>query len=62
MGFFLQVSGSLELAGAKTARDFRNLQKAIGVEPRSSAVTWTVVVREAKGWGGGQAGWRQPTL
>lgn len=42
MGLYLQVSKSLELAGIKTARDFRNVQ-GIGVEHWSSAVNWSVV-------------------
>ena len=41
MGLYLQVSKSLELAGIKTARDFRNVQ-VIGVEHWRSAVNWRV--------------------
>lgn len=41
MGLYLQVSKSLELAGIKTARDFRNVQ-VIGVEHWSSCVNQRV--------------------
>lgn len=49
MGLYVKVSKSLELTGIKISRDFRNVQKVIGVEHWSSAVNWSVVVREAEG-------------
>lgn len=48
MGLYLQVSKSLELAGIKTAKDFRNVQEVTHVEHWSSAVNWTVVVGEVQ--------------
>lgn len=49
MGLYVKVSKSLGLAGIKTSRDFRNVQKVIGVQHRSSADNGSVVVREAEG-------------
>lgn len=42
----------MELAGIKTAGDFKNEQETTGVEHGSSAVNWTGVVREKVKGGG----------
>lgn len=42
----------MELAGIKTAGDFRNEQETTSVEHGNSAVNWTGVVREEVKEGG----------
>ena len=48
VSFYLQVSKSLELAGIKTAGDFKNVQETTGVEHGSSAPM------DRSGQGGGE--------